>query len=80
MNLGSLIERAVKQIEDDRIKEAAQDEADSATDDDEAFERSLFESDSPAILSDSDFADFSDFEEEEERRDQEFFDSLEEDD
>ena len=79
MNLGSLIERAVKQIEDDRIKEAAQDEADSATDDDEAFERSLFESDSPAILSDSDFADFSDFEEEEERRAQEFFDSLEED-
>lgn len=75
MNLGSLIERAVKQIEDDKAKEAELDEADNAEDNDEAFERALFE-DSATVLKDSDFADFSNFEEELEEENEEFFDSL----
>ena len=79
MNLGSLIERAVKQIEDDRIRDAELDDEDNAEDDDEAFERSLFE-DSSSPLTDQDFADFSDFEDEEEQRADEFFDSLLEED
>ena len=79
MNLGSLIERAVKQIEDDRVKDAERDEIDNAEDDDESFERSLFE-DKTVVLSDNDFADFSDFEEEEDRKAEEFFNSLLEED
>jgi hypothetical protein len=55
------------------------DDIDNAEDDDESFERSLFE-DNSTILSDSDFSDFADFEEEEERKAAEFFDSLLEED
>ena len=79
MNLGSLIERAVKQIEDDRIRDAELDDEDNAEDDDEAFERSLFE-DNSSPLTDQDFADFSDFEDEEEQHANDFFDSLLEED
>lgn len=75
MNLGSLIERAVKQIEDDRVKDAELDDSDNAEDNDEAFERSLFE-DKTTVLSDQDFADFSDFEEEEQEALDNYFDSL----
>lgn len=79
MNLGSLIERAVKQIEDDRIRDAELDDEDNAEDDDEAFERSLFEDDS-SPLTDQDFSDFRDFEDEEDQHAEEFFDSLLEED
>ena len=79
MNLGALIERAVKQIEDDRIKDAQLNDDDNAEDDDEAFERSLFE-DSSTVLSDQDFADFSEFEDEEENAANELFNSLLEED
>lgn len=77
MNLGSLIERAVKQIEKDREREI--DDVENADEDDEAFERSLFEDDN-SILKDSDFSDFHEFEQEELERMEELFDSFEEDD
>jgi hypothetical protein len=73
MNLGSLIERAVKQIEKDREKEI--DDVENADEDDDAFERSLFEEDN-SILKDSDFSDFHDFEQEELERMEELFDSF----
>ena len=60
-NLGNLIEKAVKQIEIDKEKEA-QTDADAA-DDDEAFETALFD-ETPIVTEDQDFADFADFEEE----------------
>lgn len=59
-NLGNLIEKALKQIEEDKEKEALSD-ADAA-DDDEAFEAALFD-EHKTIVEDQDFSDFSDFEE-----------------
>jgi hypothetical protein len=61
MNLGNLIENAVKQIEADRIKEA-EDESEAA-DDDDLMEMSLFSDDAEKVLSDGDFEDFKDMEE-----------------
>lgn len=78
MNLGALIERAVKQIEEDRAKDQELDDADNAEDNDEAFEKSLFE-DNTTVLSDQDFEQFSDFEDEEEQALQDFFENLEDD-
>lgn len=59
-NLGNLIEKALKQIEEDKEKEALSD-ADAA-DDDEAFEAALFD-EHKTIVEDQDFSNFSDFEE-----------------
>lgn len=59
-NLGNLIEKALKQIEEDKEKEALAD-ADAA-DDEEAFEAALFD-EHKTIVEDQDFSDFSDFEE-----------------
>ena len=52
MNLGNLIENAVKQIQIDKEKEALRD-ADAAGDDD-AFEAELFDEDN-SFLQDEDF-------------------------
>ena len=62
MNLGNLIENAMKQIEADKIKEA-QDDSEAATDD-ELMEMELFDNDdSTKVLTDGDFEEFRDFEE-----------------
>lgn len=61
MNLGNLIENAMKQIEADKIKEA-QDDSEAATDD-ELMEMELFENDGTKVLTDGDFEEFRDFEE-----------------
>ena len=62
MHLGSLIERAVKQIEEDADRDALLDDTDISEDD--TFEESLF--DQPErFLEDQDFMDFKDFEDEE---------------
>ena len=53
-NLGTLIEKAVKDIQVQKEKEAEMD-ADAATDD-EALEAELFDSDQNAYLKDEDFA------------------------
>ena len=60
MNLGNLIESAIKQIEEDKIKEA-QTDAEAATDD-ELMEMELFADDAKKVLTDEDFEAFREFE------------------
>ena len=74
MNLGNLIENAVKQIQADKEKEALQD-ADAAGDDD-AFEAELFDEDEKAFLTDEDFAQLNTMIEEEAMDDEEYLASL----
>ena len=78
MNLGNLIENAVKQIQADKEKEAIQD-ADAAGDDD-AFESELFDEDEKAFLNDEDFAQLSNMVDEETIDDEEYLESLLEND
>ena len=62
-NLGTLIEKAVKDIQAQKEREAEMD-ADAATDD-EALEAELFDSDQEAYLKDEDFAELRRLEDEE---------------
>lgn len=73
MNLGNLIEQAVKQIQADKEKEALRD-ADAAGDDD-AFETELFDEDN-AFLNDEDFVQLKEYVEEGAQDDEEFLESL----
>jgi hypothetical protein len=73
MHLGSLIERAVKSIEEDRERDAMLDDVDE--DDDDAFERDLFDSEEKYV-SDSDFSELKEFEEENALIDAELLNSL----
>ena len=75
MNLGNLIESAVKQIQADKEKEAMQD-AEAANDDD-VFEAELFADNKKAFMDDEDFKELQDFIEEEEMSDEEYFRTLE---
>lgn len=68
-NLGTLIEKAVKDIQQQKEKEAEMD-ADAATDD-EALEAELFDSDQDAYLQDEDFAELRRMEEEDAEYDDE---------
>ena len=77
-NLSSMIEHALREIEKDKENEARL-ESDDGTDDEEAFEASLFEDDAEKVLQDEDFAAFADFEEELELDDNDFLQSLFED-
>lgn len=74
MNLGNMIENAMKQIQEDKEKEARLD-ADAA-EDDEAFEHELFDDDGEKFLKDSDFTDFTHFEEEDAEADDKYLQSL----
>ena len=78
MNLGNLIENAVKQIELDKIKEA--EEASEAADEDEIMENSLFSEDAAEYLDDEAFSAFRETEEIWEEEDLEFLKSLTEED
>lgn len=71
MNLGNLIENAVKQIELDKEKEAM--ESDEDADD---LDDLLFDEDSKALLADEDFSSFKEFEENLEEADDEFLKDL----
>lgn len=62
MNLGNLIENAVKQIELDKLKEAERDA--EAADDDEALETELFESDENRYNTYEDYEEFRELEDE----------------
>ena len=73
MNLGNLIEQAVKQIQSDKEKEALL-EADAAGDDD-VFETELFAEDK-AFLEDDEFKELRQMVENEEEDDEEFLASL----
>lgn len=74
MNLGNLIEVAVKQIQADKEKEAMRD-ADAAGDDD-TFEAELFDEDEKAFLNDEDFQQLKDLVEEDSLDDEEYLASL----
>lgn len=74
MNLGNLIESAVKQIQVDKEKEAMRD-ADAAGDDD-AFEAELFDEDGKAFMNDEDFSQLKEFIEDEAMDDEEYLASL----
>ena len=74
MNLGNLIESAIKQIELDKEKEAIEDGEDADDLDD-----LLFDEDSKKLLADEDFVDFKEFEEELGENDEEYLLNLLED-
>jgi hypothetical protein len=75
MNLGNLIENAMKQIEADKIKEA-QDDSEAATDD-ELMEMELFDNDSAnKVLTDGDFEEFREYEEDLEAQTEELLKNL----
>ena len=74
MNLGNLIEGAVKQIQLDKEKEAMRD-ADAAGDDD-AFEAELFDEDEKAFLNDEDFQQLKELVDDEAIDDEEYIASL----
>ena len=78
MNLGNLIENAVKQIEIDKQKEA-ENEAEAANDE-ELLEMELFGDDAESVLEDEDFAILRELEEEAGEADDDFIKSLLEDD
>ena len=73
MNLGNLIEQAIKQIQVDKEKEALRD-ADAAGDDDN-FEAELFEEDK-SFLEDEDFKQLRELVDEDMEDDEEFLASL----
>lgn len=75
LQLGPLIERAIKQIEEEREAERNAETADEDEDEEEQFERSLFEKKDES-LTDEDFSDFNDFIDEAEEDDKDFYDSL----
>ena len=62
MNLGNLIENAIKQIELDKIKEA--EEASEAADEDELMENSIFSDTATEFLNVESFTEFQEAEEE----------------
>ncbi len=74
MNLGDLIENAVRQIQKDKEKEALHD-AEAASDDDQ-FESELFDTDKKQFLTDQDYTELQDFIENEEINDEEYLQSL----
>lgn len=74
MNLGSLIDSAVKQIQIDKEKEAERNV--EAAGDEDQFEQELFDEDKKAFLQDEDFAELRDFIEEDEMDDEEYLASL----
>ena len=69
-NLGVLIEKAVKDIQEQKEKEAILD-ADAASDD-EALEAELFDNDAESVLSDMDFMQLRDLEDEDAEADDEY--------
>lgn len=75
MHLGSLIERAVRQIEEDRAKERDDDDEE---DNDDALEDELFNQSTP-MNTDKDYEDFADFEDSLQEADDNFLQSLLED-
>lgn len=74
MNLGNLIEVAVKQLKQDAEKEALTDA--EAANDDEAFEAELFDEDEKAFLNDEDFQQLQGLIEEDVLDDEEYLASL----
>ena len=74
MNLGNLIEAAIKQIEEEKQREA--DGASEAADEEELMEAALFEDGASKVLTDTDFEEFSQFEEDVEEYDTAYIEKL----
>ena len=74
-NLSAMIEHALREIEKDKENESKL-ESDDGTDDEEAFESSLFADDAEKVLRDEDFTEFANFEEELEEDDEAFLKSI----
>ena len=74
-NLSAMIEHALREIEKDKENESKL-ESDDGTDDEEAFESSLFADNAEKVLRDEDFTEFADFEEELEEDDEAFLKSI----
>jgi hypothetical protein len=74
MNLGNLIENAVKQIELDKEKEA-QGDAEAAEDED-LLDEILFSDEAESVIRDEDMESFRDYEDELAEEDDEFLASL----
>jgi len=74
MNLGNLIESAIKQIEEEKQREA--DGASEAADEEELMEAALFEDGATKVLTDSDFEEFREFEEDVEEYDTAYIEKL----
>lgn len=77
MHLGALIEKAVKQIEVDRLRDL-ENEIDEV-DEEEIFEEELFNTQIVEV-EDQDYIDYEEFEEKNEQADQDYYNSLLEDD
>lgn len=76
MNLGNLIENAVKQIELDKEKEAQGDA--EAADDEDLLDNLLFSDEAESVINDEDFEKFYDYEEELATLDDQYLSSLSE--
>ena len=74
-NLSAMIEHALREIEKDKENESKL-ESDDGTDDEEAFESSLFADDAEKVLRDEDFTEFADFEDELAEDDEAFLKSI----
>jgi hypothetical protein len=74
MNLGNLIESAIKQIEEEKQREA--DGASEAADEEELMEAALFDDGATKVLTDGDFEDFREFEEDIEEYDTSYIEKL----
>lgn len=74
MNLGNLIESAIKQIEEEKQREA--DGASEAADEEELMEAALFEDGATKVLTDNDFEEFREFEEDTEDIDTSYLEKL----
>lgn len=74
MNLGNLIESAIKQIEEEKAREA--DGASEAADEEELMEAALFEDGATKVLTDTDFEEFREFEEDVEEYDTAYIEKL----
>lgn len=74
MNLGNLIESAIKQIEEEKAREA--DGASEAADEEELMEAALFDDGATKVLTDGDFEEFREFEEDVEEYDADYIEKL----
>lgn len=77
-NIGTLIEKALKNIEKDKETEAQGDAVseDEIWDDDEEFEEKIFSDDSEEFITEEDHNEFQQFEEDQEAADDEYLQSL----
>ena len=74
-NLSAMIEHALREIEKDKENESKL-ESDDGTDDEEAFESSLFADDAEKVLHDEDFTEFTEFEDQLAEDDETFLKSI----